>query len=110
MVGETGMSNIFFIIQHADGDKKWQRQQLPLIKKSVEKGDMDPQNYAYLYDRIKINTGEKQLYGTQFSHVDMKNKTLELAPLDDPEHLDVRRRNSGMMPIELYKKMTFLSQ
>lgn len=110
MVGKTGMSSVFFIIQHADGDKKWQRQQLPLIEKSVEKGDMDPQSYAYLYDRIKINAGEKQLYGTQFSHVDMKNKTLELAPVEDPEHLDDRRRKFGMMPIDLYKKMMFLSE
>lgn len=105
LVGRDAMRAIFIIIQHADGDKEWQKSQLINIEKAVKQGDMDGQNYAYLYDRIKINSGEKQLYGTQFSKVDMINKTVELADTEDMENLDKRRREIGMMPFAMYKDL-----
>jgi len=104
LVGKDAMHGIFLIIQHSDTDKEWQKSQLPNIKKGVDKGDMDSQDYVYLYDRIKINGGEKQLYGTQFAKVDPKTKTVELAPIEDIENLDKRRMEMGMMPIDMYKE------
>ncbi len=103
LVGKDAMQGIFIMIQHADGDKEWQKLQLENIEKAVKNGDMDGQSYAYLYDRIKINSGEKQLYGTQFAKVDPINKTVELAETEDIDNLDERRREIGMMPIEMYK-------
>lgn len=103
MVGTDAMQGIFMMIQHSDGDKEWQASQLPNIKQSVLKGDMDGQSYAYLYDRIKINNGEMQLYGTQFAVVDPKKKIATLAPTEDEETLDLRRMEVGMMPIAAYK-------
>ncbi|WP_162055771.1 DUF6624 domain-containing protein [Pontibacter pamirensis] len=105
MVGKDAMSGIFIMIQHADYDKEWQKSQLPNIEQAVQNGDMDGQSYAYLYDRIKSNAGEKQRYGTQFSHIDPANKTVELAPTEDMENLDKRRMEAGMMPIEMYKEI-----
>ena len=64
LVGKDAMEGIFLVIQHADMDKAWQATQLPNIKNAVDKGDIHAQDYAYLYDRIKVNAGEKQLYGT----------------------------------------------
>lgn len=104
LVGKDAMKGIFFMIQHADGDKDWQKSQLKNIEEAVKKGDMDGQSYAYLYDRIKINGGEKQLYGTQFAKVDPVMKIVELAETEDLENLDERRRAFGMMPIEMYKR------
>ena len=109
MVGADAMQGIFLMIQHADEDKEWQKSQLPNIKKAVKNGNMDGQSYAYLYDRIKMNGGEKQLYGTQFAKVDSKNKIVELAQTEDLENLDKRRMEIGMMPIEIYKKFMLLS-
>jgi hypothetical protein len=103
LVGKDAMQGIFLIIQHSDGDKEWQKSQLPNIEKAVKNGDMDGQSYAYLYDRIQINSGEKQLYGTQFAKVDPINKIVELAETVDLENLDRRRMEIGMMPIEMYK-------
>lgn len=105
MVGKDAMHGIFLIIQHSDGDKEWQASQLVDIEQAVKKGDMDGQSYAYLYDRIKMNAGEIQRYGTQFSHVDPLNETVELAETEDLENLNVRRMEVGMMPFELYKEM-----
>ncbi len=104
LVGKDAMQGIFLIIQHSDGDREWQKSQLTNIENAVKKGDMDGQNYAYLYDRIKINSGEKQLYGTQFAKVDPVNKTVELAETEDVENLDRRRMEIGMMPIKMYKE------
>ncbi len=105
MVGKEAMNGIFLIIQHADGDKDWQKSQLPFIEKAVKRGDMDGQNYAYLFDRIRRNSGQKQLYGTQFSKIDPQTKTIELAETEDMANLDKRRKEVGMMPIAMYKRM-----
>lgn len=104
LVGKDAMQGIFLMIQHSDGDKEWQKSQLDNIEKAVKNGDMDGQSYAYLYDRIKINSGEKQFYGTQFAKVDPVNKVVEIAETEDAENLDKRRMEIGMMPIDMYKK------
>lgn len=109
LVGEDAMQGVFFIIQHSDGDKEWQKSQFGNIEKAVKKGDLDGQKYAYLYDRIKINSGEKQLYGTQFSNVDPANGIVELAQTEDIENLNKRRMEIGMMPIEMYKEFMLKS-
>lgn len=105
LVGRDAMYGIFLIIQHADMDKEWQKSQLPNIEKAVKNGDLVGRNYAYLYDRIKVNSGQKQLYGTQFAKVDRAKKIVELADTEDLEQLNERRRAMGMMPIEMYKKL-----
>ncbi|WP_373495485.1 DUF6624 domain-containing protein [Aquiflexum sp.] len=105
MVGKDAMHGVFLMIQHADGETGWQKDQLSNIENAVKKGDMDGQSYAYLYDRIKINNGENQLYGTQFSDVDPENGTVTLAETADIDNLDHRRMEIGMMPIEMYKEL-----
>lgn len=105
LVGNDAMNGVFYIIQHSNGDKEWQKSQLENIEKSVKSGDMDGQKYAYLYDRIKTNTKEKQLYGTQFSKVDPTNNIVQLFETADPANLDNRRKEIGMMPIEMYKRI-----
>jgi hypothetical protein len=104
LVGKEAMQGIFLMIQHADGDKEWQKGQLSNVETAVRQGDMDGQSYAYLYDRIKLNGGEKQRYGTQFKNVDPINRTLELADTEDIEKLDTRRMEMGMMPIKMYEQ------
>lgn len=103
MVGNDGMQSIFMIIQHADGDKSWQKSQLPHFKKAVRNGDLDGGSYAYLFDRIAVNSGKKQSFGTQFKNIG--NNTYRLSDLEDPENLDHRRKEVGLMPFEMYKKI-----
>lgn len=104
LVGKDAMHGIFLIIQHSNNDEVWQKDQLTSIEQAVKSGDMDGQSYAYLYDRIKINAGEKQLYGTQFKSADLISKKAELAETQDVENLDMRRMEVGMMPIDMYKR------
>lgn len=109
LVGKDAMQGIFLMIQHSDGDKEWQKSQLPNIEKAVKNGDMNGQSYAYLYDRIKINNGEKQLYGTQFANVDPISKIVELADTEDLDNLEKRRMEIGMMPIQMYKEFMIIN-
>jgi hypothetical protein len=104
LVGKDAMEGIFLMIQHSDLDPQWQKAQLPNIEKAVKQGDMDGQSYAYLYDRIKINGGEKQLYGTQFKFVDAATKRVEMSDTEDIENLDRRRMEMGMMPMKMYEQ------
>jgi hypothetical protein len=104
LVGKDAMQGIFMIIQHSDGDPEWQKAQLPNVEKAVRQGDMDGQSYAYLYDRIKINSGEKQLYGTQFKYVDPATRKVEMSETEDIENLDRRRMEMGMMPMKMYEQ------
>lgn len=103
LVGREAMSGVFYVIQHADQDPDWQKSQLENIEVSVKNGDMDGERYAYLYDRIKVNAGELQRYGTQFKNVDFEAGIVELADTEDLENLDARRMEVGLMPIEMYK-------
>jgi len=108
MVGKHAVEGVFYIIQHADRDAEWQKSQLPYIEIAVNNGDIDKSKYAYLYDRIKVNSGKKQLYGTQFEEVDFDNKTTKLRPTEDIKNLDKRRMQLGLSPIEFYKRGMFL--
>ena len=105
MVGKSGMEGVFLVIQHAGNDKEWQRSQLPNVKAAFERGELEGQHYALLYDRVMLGQGEKQLYGTQIIDVDPINKKVVLDSLEDPTHLDQRRMELGMSPISLYKKI-----
>ena len=46
-VGKDAMSGVFYIIQHADGDKEWQKSQLPNIELAVKRGGLEKWTYAY---------------------------------------------------------------
>ena len=103
LVGKDGMEAVFNIIQHADIE--WQKSQLVKIEEAVKNDDMEAENYAFLYDRIKVLNGERQLYGTQVLKVNPISKSVQLFETEDLENIDKRRRELGMMPIEMYKRI-----
>lgn len=104
-VGKKALYGIFVIIQHADRDPEWQKNQLKEIKKLVDLNHIDPEKYAYLVDRIKINSGEKQVYGTQFESVDYKTGIAVIHETVDSLELEKRRMDMGMMPLKMYKRI-----
>lgn len=67
LVGRGPSNNAWLIVQHADRNPLFQAKCLPLLKEAVDNGQADPSNYAYLYDRVQVSKGEKQLYATQSS-------------------------------------------
>lgn len=64
-VGERASNAAWIIVQHADRQPDFQAYCLPLVKKGLEAGQVNPSNYAYLFDRVRKSRGERQLYATQ---------------------------------------------
>jgi hypothetical protein len=58
---------------------------------------------ALLEDRIALGEGKKQVYGSQYSQDEEGKKYVQ--PLIDPDHVDERRAEIGLMLIEDYAKL-----
>ncbi len=101
MVGKDGANAAWLLVQHADKDRKFQRQCLDLMKDLLPQGEADKKNYAYLTDRVLLGEGKKQLYGTQFHQVQGR---WEPRPLEDPLNVDDRRKEMGLGTLEEYRK------
>lgn len=99
-VGKESSNNFFILVQHSDKDVKFQEQMLPYIKKQVDKKQVKGSNYAYLYDRIQINNGRQQLYGTQLDYDNEGNAFPK--NLKDKETVNARRSEFGMPTLEDY--------
>jgi hypothetical protein len=101
LVGESGSSRFWAIVQHCDDDVAFQQKVLALMKKEVNNKNASGENYAYLKDRVLINLNKKQLFGTQGT-VNPKTKKWAPLPISDPKHVEARRKAIGMQPLKQY--------
>lgn len=104
-VGEKSANNFWLLVQHADAHPDFQRQVLKLMLPEVKRKNANPSNFAYLTDRVAINTGQPEEYGTQ---VEYKGPGLGKAmpkSLRDAAHVNQRRATIGMEPLENYLGM-----
>jgi hypothetical protein len=99
-VGKQASFNSWLIIQHSP-DLEFQVMCLDLMKKQF--ADVNPQNIAYLEDRILMYKGEPQIYGTQLKKNTDRNK-FELYIVKDPNNVDKLRKSIGLEPVEDYLK------
>ena len=97
LVGEDGADAAWMIAQHAIGEPHFQRRCLTLLRAAAAKNEIPLWQPAYLEDRIRMFEGQPQRYGTQYDW-DMNG---ELSPvlIEDPEHVDERRRALGLIPL-----------
>jgi len=102
LVGAAASHSAWLLVQHSAHDREFQRRCLQMMEPLVEKADVDPQNYAYLFDRVRILDGKPQRYGTQFT---TKDGVLQPSPIEDRDHLDERRKAVGLGPFEEYEKL-----
>jgi hypothetical protein len=82
-------------VQHADDDPDFQTLALGRMEPYLKSGRVKPANYAFLWDRVAVNTGKKQRYGTQPTWECTDGK-LELQPLEDPDNVNKRRAAMNM--------------
>jgi hypothetical protein len=64
------------------------------MKRAVAAGQAFGKDYVYLSDRVRMQQGKPQLYGTQFTSA--ADGQLVLHPIEDAEHVDERRRSVGL--------------
>lgn len=98
--GEESSHYAWLIVQHSNHDIEFQKSYLELM---ISSKDVLLRDIAYLADRVLINQGKKQIYGTQFDP-----KTLEgnysPFPIYKEEALDARRKEMGLCSMKEYKE------
>jgi len=99
MVGGDGTRSAWLLVQHADMDVAFQRKCLALMRPRLADGQVSPADVAYLTDRVRVNEGEPQVYGTQFH---LKDGQRQPRPIEEPEKVDERRASMGMKPLADY--------
>ncbi len=94
-IGRDTWEDFIYITQHSDHDPAFQAEILAHLKANPE---TDPR-YNFLVtrleDRVLVNHGEEQLYGTQFIRKD-GDSVWSPCPIKDPENLDARRSALGL--------------
>ena len=100
VVGARGSITLWGVVQHADQQPKLQEKYLALMRKAVDAGVADKDLLAYLEDRVLVNEGKPQLYGTQLVRND--HGIYEPNPIVDPDQVDVRRAAMGLEPLKYY--------
>ncbi len=98
--GKVVSDHAWILVQHADDHPEFQADVLARMQKYLKSGGVDKSNYAYLWDRLAVNTGQKQKYGTQPIWECSGDGNLTLAPVEDPDNLDQRRKSMGLGPVE----------
>lgn len=101
LVGKESSENYWMLVQHSDFDVPFQKRALKLMKIQVDKKNASGQHYAFLIDRININEGKQQIYGTQ---VNMGENGTNIKPCTDTTNLDKRRLSVELTPIKDYLK------
>lgn len=108
LVGKDGDRKFWLLLQHSDENVPLQILGLKMMETSVITHNTNRRNYAYLYDRICVNTGRKQLFGTQFSKHEFDSLSgkheMILHPLEDPLNLNCYRHCMKLENIDTYKE------
>ncbi len=100
LVGEQGAYDAWLIAQHADHEPAVQRQALELLTEAVARGEATPREFAYLTDRVRLNEGREQVFGTQMRPDE--NGLPVPAPVEDRERVDERRAEVGLEAFDQY--------
>lgn len=101
-VGMNSSQGLFLVIQHAD--LATQEEYLPMIRDAVKEGKTLSSNLALLEDRVAMREGKKQIYGSQVFRSKTTGK-MYFYPIEDPDHVDERRKTVDLQPIAEYAKL-----
>lgn len=109
LVGKDGSSDYWMMVQHSDHNPDFQKEVLGKMKIEIGKENADPREYGLLVDRVNINTGKAQLYGTQVEY-DFDIARAFPKNLADSANVNKRRKSLGMEPLEEYlNEMTLIN-
>ena len=103
-IGKDGQNNLWLIVQHADQDVLFQQTALAAMKKLLETKELNPENYAFLYDRVQCNLNYKQWYGTQVNWTH-NGEASGFRPIAREDLVDDRRKKMGLLPLKIYSLM-----
>lgn len=100
LVGEDAASAAWLVSQHADFDVEFQQEARDLLRRAVEAGQGDPSELAYLDDRVQVNLGEPQTFGSQVRW--KGGAPAPATPLVDQVRVDDLRQDVGLGTLREY--------
>jgi len=101
LAGEEGAEAAWLIAQHAIGLPRFQRKCFDLLKAASAAGEAPAWQMAMMLDRIRVNEGRVQVYGTSFDWDE--DGQLSPRPIEDPDGVEQRRAEVGLEPLEAAK-------
>lgn len=96
-VGERGVDEAFYLVQHNPEDSAFQKAMLPALTALAKQDRVPKSDLAMLTDRILRYEGKPQIYGTQYLKTP-DQPGMRLEPTEDLAHLDERRASMNLMP------------
>ena len=107
LVGWDGTEAAFLLVQHAD--HRTQKELLPLMRKEYRAGILSGPNYALFIDRVLVEDGRPQVYGSRARPFDQwEMGEPRLYPIEDEANVDKRRAEVGLSSLAEYRE--FLKQ
>ncbi|MFT4566356.1 MAG: hypothetical protein ACI9FN_001311 [Saprospiraceae bacterium] len=106
VVNEQQMGAIWMTISQSS--YQFRKAFLPNLVVAVENGDIEERNIAAIKDKIMMDEGKPQIYGTQVYRDDQGN--WKLYGVEEPEYVDRRREDIGFGNLQEYLapyKITF---
>lgn len=90
----------WLMIQHADRDPVFQREMLVLLEPLAAEREIEPWDVALLYDRVAVNAGRPQRYGSQ--GLCLARNVWGPRPLEDEAGVDAARASVELPPLADY--------
>ncbi|MEK6783559.1 MAG: DUF6624 domain-containing protein [Bacteroidota bacterium] len=93
-VGTKASDALFYVVQHSE---LWMMQKyFPSLKDMASKGEAKMQHAAMMEDRILMDMGLKQKYGTQAYRGAETNGKFIIWPVEEPNKVNLMRRIVGL--------------
>jgi len=97
IVKEDGADAAWLIVQHAILEPEFQKECVNLLEEAVKKGEANSWHLAYLQDRVLIQEGKLQIFGTQ--HI-CNNGRMEPLPIESTEKANLKRAELELWSLE----------
>ena len=103
-VGPAAAGAAFYILQHSNAEA--QQKYVSMFEKCCRDHEGNWQQYALMFDRMRMNQNKPQRYGTHAYLDPRAGRTDELYPLEDETKVDEWRKEIGLEPLKAYLTRT----
>lgn len=100
LVGDDGAAAAFSLLRNTSAPTM-QAALLPVIITATAQGEIALRDFAPYIDRLRLNAGLKQLFGTQAT---IRDGFLVMFPIEDETYVDARRKQYQLAPLAEYQR------
>jgi len=100
LVGEDGAAAAFLLLRNTS-NPTMQAALLPVIIAATSAGEIRLSDFAFYIDRLRLNAGLKQLFGTQAT---IRDGFLVMFPIENEALVDARRKQYQLPPLAEYQR------